>query len=396
MPDRPPFPIPDEIDPPKMCLQLCIPDDPTWKRVINGLLSELGQWYNWQRDDAKSGKELAQVWRKIYNDIDWSNMSCCSNCPPPRFRFGPDGTYEISTDGGATWEPAPDYDYRNNSVLFPPLSAGGISNTKCQAADSVVVTINDKIIQDMSEGQGAAAILALIAAVLLVFLTAGSGLIIASMPGIAGAILGVGIAATQAAFTSEVLETFRCLVYNNMDSDDSISEAGVAALLQDIHDEFEGIVNIVLTNIVNGAGMVGLTNMMRSNSGDPDANCEDCEPPTCFTAYEPYCGIGEVLSVESDHIVVECGVSSITGGYGIALTTGNPAFGCYVTDVQTMEGVSFAPLSAWRTMAQDIPACGDGFGNVNVYCNQTHTFVLYGLSDGEQLKIFLSDEPCPP
>lgn len=278
MPDRPPFPIPEVIDPPKMCLQLCIPDDPTWKRVINGLLSELGQWYNWQRDDAKSGKELAQVWRKIYNDIDWSDMSCCSNCPPPRFRFGADGTYEISTDGGATWQPAPDYDYRNNSVLFPPLSAGGITNTKCQAADSVVVTINDKIVQDMTEGQGAAAILALIAAVLLVFLTAGSALVIASMPGIAGAILGVGIAATQAAFTSEVLSTFRCLVYNRMDTDDSISAESVQLLIQDVHDNFEGIVNIVLTNILNGSGSVGLTNMMRSNSGDPDADCEGCGP----------------------------------------------------------------------------------------------------------------------
>lgn len=280
MPDRQPFPIPEEIDPPKMCLQLCIPDDPTWKRVINGLLSELGQWYNWQRDDAKSGKQLAQVWRQVYNDIDWSDMSCCPETKPPlRFRFTADGGYQKSDDGGITWTDAPEWDYRLTSVLSPSLEDQGISNTKCQAADSVIVQYRDQIVEEINETQGASAILALIAAVLLVFLTAGSALIIASMPGIVGAILAVGVAAMQAAFTEEVWDQFRCLVYCRMDSDDSIGEAGWKALIQDVHDNFEGIVNIVLTNLLNATGAIGLTNMMRSAQGDPESDCSECECP---------------------------------------------------------------------------------------------------------------------
>lgn len=284
MVDRPPYPIPAEVHPEKYrCIVVPVPDEPTYVRVFAGVISDMTQWFNWARDEGKNGKECAQVWRDIYNEIDWSgNMGKCGcNCIPQRFRFTADGGYQVSNDGGITWVDAPEYDYRNTSTLSPPLVDQGIVSSKCQSADSVVATYRDQIIQNMNDTDTASAILALVAAALLIFLTAGTGLIVAGIVGLGGAIVGFGVSATQSAFTESVWEEFRCLVYCRMNSDDSIDEIGYKQLIQDVHDSFEGIVNIVLTNLLNATGTVGLTNIMRSNAGDPDADCTGCSCGDC-------------------------------------------------------------------------------------------------------------------
>lgn len=396
MPDRPPFPIPEVIDPPKMCLQLCIPNDQTWKRVINGLLSELGQWYNWQRDEARSGKQLAQVWRQIYNDIDWSEMSCC--CPetaPLQYRWTEDGHYQSSPDG-VTWTDAPTSDPRYSVPLAPPVYGSGDA-LKCQYADGVVNVMKTQFVEAIEVGDDLQTIIGIIIGVLSAILgTVAAPLVYQIMAVVAGAILGATIEAFQDAFTTEVWDRLRCNIRDNMASDGSFSQANVDAIYSRINSDETGIAALTLKQAVAAFGTQGMTNAARTGNGAVDADCEACDPPTCFTMYEVFCEVGEIISVEDDHIVVECGASSITGGFGIALTTNDSLLGCYVIDVTTMEGVSFTPLSAWREVGGGVPGCGDAFGNANVYCNRANTFVLYGLSDGEQLKIYLSDEPCPP
>lgn len=277
MPDRPPFPIPDNIHAPLQCLQLCIPNDPTWKQVIAGLLDELNQWYNWQRDEARSGKECAQVWRRIYTEIDWSDMSCCCPDTPPVVYRWQDGVYQKSTDGGATWTDAPDYDYRNISTQWSNPNDMGFDVSKCAAADAIVKTFRDDINQTVTEDMGAAAILGVIAAVLLIFLSAGTSYAIsAQVVAVVAAILSTGVTAWQAAFTVEVWDDFRCILYQNMQDDLSFTDADIEAIKSAMTGAFIGIVNPTLQGYIQAAGKVGLTNMARSNAGDPDANCSSC------------------------------------------------------------------------------------------------------------------------
>lgn len=329
-------------------------------------------------------------------------MNGCCDEPILETRTNPaTGAYEVTRDG-VTWTPAEDegLDPRYTSPQLPPLPDEGSTDNRCRAATNVVGAMNDKI-QDFGNQLGTfGTIIALAGGIALAIVG------VFTVPPSATILVPIVIALAQAIyeltteeylglFSGAIYDDLQCILYENCGEDGTFTEANVLDILTAIDSTFSGNVALTFSSTIKGWQVPGLNAAARGGSlatGD----CSDCEPPTCTTSYSIYCGIGEIISVEDDHIVVECGVSSITGGYGIALSTGNPAYGCYVTDVQTMAGVSFAPLSAWRTMAQSIPACGDGFGNLNVYCNRTHTFVLYGLSDGEQLKIYLSDEPCPP
>lgn len=300
MPDRPNFSIPENLTPETFCLCLQIPNDPTWVQTFVGLLAQPTYWFNWDRDAARSGKILSEYWTKLFDEIDWSTMSCCCDNPPAIFRYTDAGVYQRSTDGGATWTDAPDFDYRNISTLFPPPSAIGITNTKCQAADGVVQTIKVEIVEALDATFAVAQILSLIAAVLLAILSAGS--LAAFTPlitAIGAAILDVGVSATQAAFTTAVWDRLRCNIYCHMNSDNSIDATGLAAILSQLTIDESGIVETVLYGIINAAGIIGITNMIRSNKGDPDADCSAC-CPVCGSDWVAYPTYGDPLTFGTD------------------------------------------------------------------------------------------------
>lgn len=294
------------------------------------MILSITDYYGWgTRWFSTSGEIDKQVIIDLKTGLEETLMSgCCGSDTVIIYRYN--GTVlEQSDDGGVTWTPAPLADYRNISIIWPDPEDLGIDSTKCQAADGVVATFRDQINEQITEDMGAAAILAVVAAALLFFVTAGTSIEITPLIiGLVGSILAAGVTAWQAAFTTDVWDQFRCLVYSNMDSDSSINQAGVDALYASLDTAFTGIVIPTLKGYINASGVVGLTNMMRSNSGDPDANCEDCICPNqCDTVWTFY-GV---------HDVVFDGCNTYTmladgGGVHVAFSSGNSADGCYCTD----------------------------------------------------------------
>jgi hypothetical protein len=57
----PPMPPPDQISP----VIFCVPDHPDWRASLYGAISLMGSWLAWQRDEAHTGKDVAQVWLNI-------------------------------------------------------------------------------------------------------------------------------------------------------------------------------------------------------------------------------------------------------------------------------------------------------------------------------------------
>jgi len=343
--------IPTVINPENTrCICLQIPDDEIWITNFVNLLSIPTFWFNWQRTGDNTGKQLADVWFNLFVDIDWSVMSCCCNQPPAIFRYNDSGVYQMSTDGGATWTDAPGYDYRNTSTTFPPPSALGISNTKCQAADSAVKIINDQIVQAMDDSFGVAQILALIAAVLLAVLSAGSlAALTPLIAAIGAAIIDVGVAATKAAFTTAVLNRLRCNIYNHMDSDSSIDMAGWSAVLVQLGTDETGIVESVLYSIINAAGHIGLTNMIRSNAGAADADCSGCAPPACHADdWNVY--VGTEISRTDTTLTVQTALQS--GFQTVNISTADSSKCCHVS-VSVIGWGSYAYINCGQPIDND-------------------------------------------
>lgn len=419
MPDKPlnGIPTPDVLDPPEsMAITVCIPKNKDHMMAFWGALWSLTHWDTWQRDEEHTGRVLADVWMRYWMSWDRSmsdvecetGMAKCCVEPIVNRRYDPiTGRPQISTDGGETWQPSPD-DPQYAVVQLPPPVTSGVSATKCDAATNAMGNIQDIIAETSSNIATAGSVyeLAVIiaGAILAAAVMALSGGALSPVAvAITGIIWGAGTAAFemgQAAFdnywSSEVLDIMLCALYNNIGEDGAFTEAQY----QGWRSEFKFNApssparDIVMTAI-NAVGAAGLSNMA-ANGAAAGADCGDCEPPTCGDLYIPFCDVGVITDVTEEYIEMAATASSITGGYGVALTTNNPDSGCYIIDVTSGEGVSFSPLSAYRPLGQPIPACGEAFGFLNVYCHQAHTFVLYGLENGQVVRIYLSDEPCPP
>jgi hypothetical protein len=354
MPDRPPFPIPENLTPDTYCLCIRMPDDPIWKTVIAGLLFQPATWFNWQRDDENSGSVLAKYWRDIYNNIDWSNMSCCCNDVPPLIFRWQGTTYQKSSDGGVTWTDAPEYDYRNISTRNPDPNDLGIEVSKCQAANAIATYFKEKINQQITDDMGAVAILGVIAAALLLFLSEGtSAAITAQVQAVVAGILGVGVTAWQAAFTTTVWSKFQCIIEINMEDDLSFTDAGITGINNQLVSQLTGIVVPSLRGYVNAAGVVGMSNIARSGQGDPDATCcPDCDVDLWHIVVYSSVNIGTITAVGDDWIEL----------------TGNsvPDFGTpYNAMIQTSDDNTCCPLYNVELISGTLPAvfgvnCGDG------------------------------------
>jgi len=292
MPDRPSFPVPDDLTPETYCLQIEMPNDPTWKAVIAGLLWQPAEWFNWQRDEARSGKELAQYWRKIYECIDWSDMSCCcvnkNDSPTGFYRENAAGQMETSSDGGVTWVVNTTQDYRVNSGQFPPLSADALgADAKCQSANNVLAYLQHSQAKYDEAWTASGDIGALVAAVLALIQEIGllggfSALTIAAAGFPYMLVLGVVVAAYYfgrsawaASFSDPFWAEVLCAIYCNIGDDGYVSTGQFTTMLAKIDAIGFSAARLYIWAVVNSMGSVGLTNAARTMSASVES-CEDC------------------------------------------------------------------------------------------------------------------------
>lgn len=311
MPYRPNFPIPEDIYAEPFCLCIQVPNDPTWKQVVAGLLDELNQWYNWQRDEEKSGKDCAQVWRGLYEQIDWTTMSCCCDNPPAMFRYTSDGTLQRSTDGGTTWTDEPGYDPRNNSTVFPPVEGDEINTKKCIAADGMKNAIKDQVGGQLTDDMTRYTLGQLINDWVNIYIQT-SNPFQALMTIVANQIFALIIAVLRPALTDEVYDTLQCIFYCYMKDDLSFSQSDVDIVRGKITDQISGIAGTFFEHLVYLLGAVGMTNLARSQYSTT-GDCTDCDcPDQCisgWTAGYNYAGsnypFGSIIDTDADWIIVQ-------------------------------------------------------------------------------------------
>lgn len=76
-----PYLIPGLINPAnRVCVTIRVPDEPDHIRAFRAQVFELTRWWNWQRDTARSGTQVARVWQDIYEDmlLNWPHATGCN------------------------------------------------------------------------------------------------------------------------------------------------------------------------------------------------------------------------------------------------------------------------------------------------------------------------------
>jgi len=219
-------------------------------------------------DQETINKWSANLARKLMS-------GCCGD--EGLHRFNEDGVYQSSLDGGETWFDDTENDPRNNATYYPPLDGEDGDEKRCEGAANAQEFFKQNLIDELASGLAYAEIYSTIIGIIAILGITGIGVIIGV---VTAAIFVAGVIVVQAAFTSEVWETFRCILYCHIDDDASYNEVQWGDVKNDILSQFTGVVQIILWNWVNALGFVGLTNSARSNMA-LGADCSDCACENC-------------------------------------------------------------------------------------------------------------------
>jgi len=277
----------------RICVCVPIPNDPRHIQAFLGQLVQLGYWYNWERDEEKTARLAATEWRKIYECVvEEINCIMASNCgcgdeQPTNTRINPEtGAFEVSYDGGETWEPDPGSDPRESGLEWPPNTDDPTPATRCASANSVVTFLETTQTAEYDQLVANATIADMIAA--LIGVAAGVGLLFGALPAV---ILGFFafvvnqfghmIAADfQSQFTAATWDELLCIVWCNIAEDGAITESQWQIIKQKCEADIGGYAGIWLKDHINLFGRVGLQNAARAAfPGTRDCDtclCADC------------------------------------------------------------------------------------------------------------------------
>jgi len=291
MPYRQNFPIPPVIDPPRQCLCIEIPASSEWKAIINGNLSELSRWFNWERTGDDSGAQCAAVWKDVMLGIDWSVMSCGCGCGQFTviYRWTVDGVLQVSSDSGETWTDDPTNDPRNSSPTYPPIPGEDTDEKRCVAAVGMAAAIKEQVGDNLTDDMSRYTLDQLVRDWVTTYIET-SNPFEALVTIAANQIFALLISAVRAALTDPVYHSLECIFYDNMSSDASFNTAQWEAVRSDILGNISGVAGVFLEHLVYLMGVVGLTNLARSGFAT-EGDCSDCDcTSTCIVDWTVYFG----------------------------------------------------------------------------------------------------------
>lgn len=312
------FILPTVIDPPeRVCITIEVPNDFWHLQAFWNSIYNLTYWYSWQRDDLKQGKDVAEVWKAVYeqarldNPFDggscdmledvrqneespctlektldgitwtpWANLRLCAG---KLSRFNPStGVYETSTDGGETWEPDPENNPLNQGTYRRPPLTG--ENAKCDAAANARAYLEDLVNQVKAGVDALASITFVIGSVttLIAVATAGAAFPAAAVIDVTSALFYAGSSALSLAFDSAFYEDMQCIFYCQSNEDGQYDATQWQAVIDDLN-AIGGLAGGSMAIAVQIAGADGLSNMGTVGAGGGDCSECDCEGEWCYT-----------------------------------------------------------------------------------------------------------------
>ena len=242
-----------------------------------------------------------------------------------QYRYAADGTLERSTDGGATYQPANQYDTRFTSTQFPPVSGDNGREKRCIAAAGMAALMKTQVANQLTDGDTQYTLVELINDWVKTMLESGGNVFQALVTIAANQTFALGVAALRAALTDGVWDTMQCIFFCNMADDASFNAAKWQSVKSDVSAQIGGIAGAFLGQLVNLLGPAGLTNLARSGSAT-SADCSACDCNNC--AADPViplgggtlnaqdgCNLNISSAPEGDHYAVYLWFNNHTGTF---------------------------------------------------------------------------------
>lgn len=287
-------------------------------------------------------------WVTMFDYGQCSTNNCCDQTPP-LFRYDGDGNLEQSTDGGATYTPAQQYDTRYNSPQFPPLPGGDGLDKKCGAATGAALLFKQQIKNQLTAEMSRADLLNLISTWVKTFI-ATSNPLNALLTVLANLSFGLSMAALLAGLTdADFDDTLKCILYCNMGNDATFTTAQWGQVKADITAKLPYPTNSFFNNLMNALGPAGLTNVVRAGAvGSGDCSgCTDCPPECDLANWSIFVGAansnayGTEVSRTSNSITIDSVFDPyVTGTWFIVVTT-NDANKCCTVSITDTDGNPF-------------------------------------------------------
>jgi len=338
----------------RICWCINWPDDPEHTAILWGMLEDLTRRYNWGEPLTEDSQTVAEYYRQIVDE----NRACfeaaramgnrgCGSDVPDQTRINENGLIEVSFDDGQTWS-VTDADPRFNSPIFPPLfgppgpdlrCSGALSGREFMRLSVEYIATNTALWQNIF-----ALIAGLIGMLSSLFPIVGT-IVVGIITAIAMAIFAFGRAAFEAAMTSTVLDTYKCILFCNIEDDASFTSAGWQGVKQDVVSQLDGIPEAFFWNMTNSLGPVGLTNACRSFPGLA-GSCSTCgcqESCTDIWVIE-----GDVVSDDGETIIINSVFVPERNRHEIAWEFGLPNIGggcCYIQTAFVSGG--WMPGNVW-------------------------------------------------
>jgi len=268
-PVTPPDVDPDE--PPFVTVRF----NPAWTAALLAACTQLLQLSTWDTDNLDDAYLAQNRAMMLLNALSGATSSgLWVGAATPLITYDPDtDTVQTSTDGGATWTPAPDLDPRNQNIAAPMTG----DDVECRAASSVVRWLNDyfdnvlDMVEAASEAGGVIALMLELMGALGPF-----GLFLDGITLLADGIIGLGAEVVDAALSTEAYDQLRCIIYANMDSDGRLDDASFAAAMAQIDSDMGDVASFVLNGQLGYMGFGGV-NTAAALDLDDTRDCTYCE-----------------------------------------------------------------------------------------------------------------------
>lgn len=304
------------------------------------------------------------------------DFSLCSSATSQTvIRFNTElNIYQISYDGGTTWNDGTNTVPQTTTPLFPLPELAVGQEAKCKAVNNVIAELKSNVAENTAILTNGGTIGALSApfAALLAWAIIGTAGLVGIIAAAAAAILTVSAAVFAAAFTDEdVWQPLTELLYCNVGDDMSFTQEQWFAVWSGIDGIFSGVANKHISNVLVLLGANGLTNVARTDHGVYDDTFCNCNT-WCYTF---------------DFTATDGGFSLTTGysygswssGIGWVGTTAGTGYSAMITRMFNTTTLTSAMATLAYTPNGSLSITEDELG-ATLY-NHDITSGIYGVSD---------------